>query len=232
VTEGQLSVTQSELVATQTTLADTEKELAATKEELIAAQERLDQLERELDELAQRSESYRVEIADLERQKGELVEELRDTNEQLKLATDLNQYRFTGDWPLTIKLMASNYMFYGIPGDFVIELNNLQGVAWKLGGFSPGEGFDSPSFVAYILDSYGLLDAPAIDVRYGLDRVLPVRVGPPQVGDIVFYEAGYTMFYLVDEEGQPFVLGMTPVGVLALEPDFAPVKSYGIAFGQ
>lgn len=40
------------------------------------------------------------------------------------------------------------------------------------------------------------------------------------------------MFYIVDEAGRPFVLGMTPVGVLALAPEFVAVKSYGIAFGQ
>jgi hypothetical protein len=59
-----------------------------------------------------------------------------------------------------------------------------------------------------------------------LQKALPRR-SKPLVGDVVFYQAGYTMFYYEYRGGSPFVIGMTPLGVLALKPDFAPVISYG-----
>jgi hypothetical protein len=39
----------------------------------------------------------------------------------------------------------------------------------------------------------------------------------PRNGDLVFYRAGYAMFYFADPREGPFVLGMTPFGVAALK---------------
>jgi len=64
------------------------------------------------------------------------------------------------------------------------------------------KGFDSPSFAAYLLEKNGLLAEPASAVRY--------RLREPEVGPVAFHERGYTMFYFVDGQGQPFVIGMTP----------------------
>jgi hypothetical protein len=48
---------------------------------------------------------------------------------------------------------------------------------------------------------------------------LPARHGAPQNGDIITYRAGYTMFYF-NVEGKRFVIGMTPEGILSLDPQF------------
>jgi hypothetical protein len=45
--------------------------------------------------------------------------------------------------------------------------------------------------------------------------------GSPEPGDLVFYPSGYVLFWYVDQRNQPFVIGMTPSGIIALEPDFA-----------
>jgi hypothetical protein len=37
---------------------------------------------------------------------------------------------------------------------------------------------------------------------------------------------GYVLFYYLDREGRPFVIGMTPMGIAALEPEFATPVGY------
>jgi hypothetical protein len=48
----------------------------------------------------------------------------------------------------------------------------------------------------------------------------------PRTGDLVFYSAGYAMFYFADPREGPFVLGMTPFGIAALKSDFAKPVGY------
>jgi hypothetical protein len=43
---------------------------------------------------------------------------------------------------------------------------------------------------------------------------------------LVFYRTGYVMFYFTDQRNSPFVIGMTPFGILALDPDFARIIGY------
>jgi len=38
------------------------------------------------------------------------------------------------------------------------------------------------------------------------------------------------MFYFEDYDGSPFVIGMTPLGVLALKPDWAKPIGYGAVY--
>ena len=47
-----------------------------------------------------------------------------------------------------------------------------------------------------------------------------------RTGDLVFYPAGYAMFYFADPREGPFVLGMTPFGITALKSDFAKPVGY------
>lgn len=104
-------------------------------------------------------------------------------------------------------------------------------VKWRLGGQSPTEGFDSPSFAAFVLRE---LNLPGGDVHpeeslLATSRRLWERlpsVPQPSVGDLVFYPAGYVLFYFVDQQQQPFVIGMTPFGISALKPNFARVVGY------
>ena len=85
----------------------------------------------------------------------------------------------------------------------------------------PNVGFNSPGFTGYVLGRVvrgkSLKSLPATDT--------------PQLGDIIRYENGLDMFLLQDSEGEPFVIGMTPVGIAALEPDFGVARAGALATG-
>lgn len=80
---------------------------------------------------------------------------------------------------------------------------------------TPQGGFTSPGFAEYVLTRAG--------AHVAYDQ-LPLRSGPPHPGDLVRYDAGYTMFYLLDvpPKSEPFVVGMTPIGIASLEVNFGP----------
>lgn len=196
-----LDDTQQSLTAAQKTLGDTQHTLAVTQDELEKAEQNVKILQQQLDDLNKR---------------------LDEVSEQLRLATDFSKYQFLGDWSEALKSLESQFPRQG---KILLDIHQLQRTQWKLGGSSPDEGFDSPSFAAFVLGQNGLIKDPAYN-RDQLRKVLPSRPRP-LVGDVVFYQAGYTMFYFEYSGGSPFVIGMTPLGVLALRPDFAPVISYG-----
>jgi predicted nucleic acid-binding Zn-ribbon protein len=85
----------------------------------------------------------------------------------------------------------------------------------------PSVGFNSPGFTGYVLGRV---------VRGKSLKSLP-STETPQLGDIIRYENGLDMFLLQDAEGVPFVIGMTPVGIAALEPDFGVPRSGALATG-
>ena len=99
-------------------------------------------------------------------------------------------------------------------------------VSWKPGGATPKEGFDSPNFAGYMLREMNLTMGylNLSDDESSPNRVLYENlryVTKPGLGDLVFYPAGFVFFHFQDRRGRPFVIGMTPYGVLALEPGFA-----------
>ncbi len=85
----------------------------------------------------------------------------------------------------------------------------------------PGVGFDSPGFTGYVLGRVvrgkSLKSLPATDT--------------PQLGDIIRYQNGLDMFLLQNAAGEPFVIGMTPVGIAALEPDFGVPRAGALSTG-
>lgn len=74
----------------------------------------------------------------------------------------------------------------------------------------PNVGFTSPGYAQYLLR----MIAP----DRSLSNLKP-RKGAPKNGDIISYQPAYYMFYF-SIPGKEFVIGMTPEGVLALDPDF------------
>jgi hypothetical protein len=48
----------------------------------------------------------------------------------------------------------------------------------------------------------------------------------PRIGDLAFYPSGYVLFYFLDRSDRPFVIGMTPFGIAALEPGFATIVGF------
>jgi hypothetical protein len=83
-------------------------------------------------------------------------------------------------------------------------------------GNTPETGFSSAGYAAEILARVGVPRDP---------EQLASRSGPPRSGDIVFYPGDYRMFFF-RLPGKEFVIGMTPLGVLALDPAFVwpPVR--------
>ena len=80
------------------------------------------------------------------------------------------------------------------------------------GANTPAGGFTSPGYAEYLLSKIGIA-RPA--------GALKPREGAPQNGDIITYQPAYYMFYFrIPDAHKEFVIGMTPEGVLALEPNF------------
>jgi len=194
------------------------------KQELDSVQKLLAQAEQQVNFLKNEAERYRREAAESKKRVEELNKSLETITDQLRLATNFLRYEFPGRIELSMKSLYSSYPESSrILGD--IFRMQYQKVKWKLGGFSPEEGFDSPSFATFLLIKNHLLPASASSDRYRLRELLEGR-GKPQIGGIVFYQYGYTMFYFEDEQRRPFVVGMTPLGILALKTDFAPIVGY------
>ena len=99
-------------------------------------------------------------------------------------------------------------------------------IKWKIGGFDPNTGFDSPSFAVYMINKYSNTDIKGKN-RYQLINIMR-RIDKPDIGDVIFYEWGYTMFYFKDESNRPYCIGMTPAGIIALNINFGPkILGYG-----
>lgn len=99
-------------------------------------------------------------------------------------------------------------------------------VKWKLGGNTPETGFDSPSFASFMINRHAKTKVDAQN-RYQLRTELTTS-SSPEVGDVVFYEHGYAMFYF-EYHNKPFVVGMTPLGLSSLQYNFGPQR---LGFGK
>jgi hypothetical protein len=109
----------------------------------------------------------------------------------------------------------------------ILELRQ-QGVRWYPLGQSPEEGFNSTGFAAFVLRELKL-SGRAIQEEENLFGTISriwtrfPRVSQPGFGDLVFYADGYVLFQFEDQYRRPFVIGMTPFGILGLDPHFARV---------
>jgi len=205
----ELDVVQQELAASQSALQETQSELEGVLADVEAAEER--------------HEAARREVDLLRREKTEMEELLDSLRHDLEQATDWRRFEYEGSVYNILK-------FQGGPEvealSMVLNLRD-QGAFFALGRASLEEGFDSPSLAAFVLEELGLLpDDSTGSARYRLADELSVTK-KPQDGDLVVYEFGYTMFYYsASGRTGDFVVGMTPLGILALRPDFAPVQRY------
>lgn len=194
--DAKLAGERAKLKEAEAKSADFERQLKQTQADLHSSQEQV--------------KTYSAQVASLQK--------------QLQEAMDYRKNLAATDPAMLMKYVASRYHQQG---ELFIDIFELQhrGVGWKAGGFSEQQGFDSPSFAAYLLERHHLVQRPASEVRYSLRDVLHPK-GAPEVGDLVFYSLGYTMFFCRDDQERPFVVGMTPFGILALRVDFAPIVGY------
>jgi cell wall-associated NlpC family hydrolase len=186
------------------------KELNDVNQELNEARSQKTGLEAQLEKMSTEIETYRSRIGQLE--------------ERLERTLDFSRYVHEFDWTAG-KYLASRY-----PRGWDIIHHIMQmkerGVEWRIGGSNESEGFDSPTFAAYVLAQHGKIRDDYLSVRYRLRSVL-APVDRPAPGDVIFYDMGYTMFFFVDHMGRRFCIGMTPVGIVALEMDFSGIVGYG-----
>jgi len=198
--------------------------------EVAASEARLSEVNKQREQASVRVEILQKEITKAEADKRkyqeqilELTSKIEDLKRLLTQTADMSRFRHPVDM-VDLKQAASDNFGASRALALILQLRD-RNVRWNLGGTLPEEGFDSPSFAAYVLQSLRLIDYdPQRDIAQPskILRSLLSRTDHPEVGDLVFYPGGYALFFFKDHNHKPFVIGMTPIGIVALEPDFAP----------
>ena len=167
------------------------------------------------------------EITDLRTQKIQLDSTIIELDNVIKLKSDslahiselavnYRNKRYEFNYAIDKEL----YSLYPKQTEMLSEMRGMiqaGKVKWKLRGYSPDIGFDSPSFATFMINRHSNTEIPGNE-RYKIMTILPPTENP-EVGDIVFYEHGYAMFYF-EYGNKPFVVGMTPLGLTSLQFDF------------
>jgi regulator of replication initiation timing len=187
------------------------------------------QLENDILSYKQEVSELKIKMARNRAQFAGMKIELEDARERLAETFEMSRFEHPVD-PVDLKAIFSRYPKQARALELMLEMQQ-QGVGWQLGGQSPEVGFDSPSFSAYILNELGVLESSGEQSVSLLSRSRQLfsqlePIDKPGIGDLVFYPAGYALFYFLDHKQKPFVIGMTPAGIVALEPDFAKVIGY------
>ena len=89
--------------------------------------------------------------------------------------------------------------------------------------------YSSPSLMIHVLSINGILRngvSNRVELEAFFKSNVVTNIGQYQIGDVIFYETGYVMMYIQLENQLPykeFCIGMTPLGVLTLRPDFGKI---------
>jgi hypothetical protein len=214
---------------TSASVRNAQKQIDALKAEASTYTTQIDTLKQNSEGYRSQSQSAQGDAANLKGQVTELQTQLADAQKALTEAVSLSRAVRTLDYA-NAKEFASRF-----PGSesLVMDLLDLRQrrIKWKHGGQTVQEGFDSPTFALYMLKqkrASGIEVRPGdslSDASHSLYEKLPPTTQPHN-GDLVFYPAGYAMFYFTDPREGPFVLGMTPFGIAALKSDFAKPVGY------
>jgi len=205
---------KTELGETRSELAQLSKQYDAAKLELEAALEAKKQAQADLKAARADADRYRSQVDDLRSRLNEVQQSLRESAAFVRNTVEL-------DWGAA-KEFASLSVAAARLFDVVSDMQ-ARGVRWGLKN-TVADGFTSPGFASFVLRELGRRREaePLGETPPQAIRDLPFdRRRPPKTGDLMVYETGYTMFYF-EGPRRPFVLGMTPVGILALAPDFGP----------
>lgn len=224
----QLRQTQARLVESQQELGQAQQQTTALTDQLESStadltvlQSQVEELKNTTETLQKEAEKYQQEIAELQAERDSLQTAIDELGDQIEQSQGLRRYIYKGNMTLTLKELGDPVAF-----GLLFDILGYEGSPkrWHPGGIGPDQ-FDSPGFAAYILKGQGLVEGDLEKIHYSLINILPPASAPSN-GDVIFYESGYTMFYFVDSTNHAFVVGMTPLGVIALEYDFA--KRLGI----
>ena len=214
---------------TASSVKNAQKQVDALKAEAMTYTTQIDTLKKNAETYKTQSQSLQGDAENYKNQVTELQAQLAEAQKTLSEAVNLSRSVRTIDYA-NAKELASRF-----PGSesLLLDLLDLRQrrIKWKLGGQSPQEGFDSPSFAMYMLRQK---HAQGIDLRPGeslsdASKSLYEKLPPttqPKTGDLAFYPGGYAMFYFAEPREGPFVVGMTPVGVTAMKSDFAKPVGY------
>jgi hypothetical protein len=214
---------------TASSVQNAQKQVDALKNEASTYTTQIDTSKKDAETYKAQAQSLQVEAENYKNQVTQLQTELAEAQKALSEAVNLSRSVRTIDY-VNAKELASRF-----PGSESLLLQILdlrqRRIKWKLGGQSPQEGFDSPSFAMYILrqrHASGSEPRPGeslLEASRDLSNRLP-RTTQPRTGDLALYPAGYAMFYFEDQREGSFVLGMTPFGITALKADFAKPVGY------
>jgi uncharacterized protein YoxC len=175
------------------------------------------------------TQSLQVDVENYKNQVTQLQTQLAETQKSLSEAVNLSRSLRTIDSG-NAKELASRFPGSESLLQQLLDLRQRR-TKWKPGGQSVQEGFDSASFAMYMLRQKRVSGTEPrtgeslLDASRDLSNRLPTTK-QPRTGDLVFYPAGYAMFYFEDRGEGSFVLGMTPFGVTALKSDFAKPLGY------
>lgn len=227
--EAALTKAQEKLGTAQVDNAEIQKELEVNSRILTDTLATATQVKQELVNLSEAYNQKKTEFDNLQRD-ADAIHQWLDSFPVLSKDYKLNYY--TGDI-LELDKFIAELDYYDEIRDGVFDLwKNLFAhldVPWKINGRSFEEGVNSPTYVAMLLKLIPQPVSLSID-QETLKQLLPLQNKQPQIGDVVYYEAGMTLFYFKDYSGRPLVIGMTPVGVVALNYDFAEPLGIGDYF--
>src|SRR5213594_3925523 len=185
---------------TFSSLRNAQKQVDALKTEATTYTTQIDTLKKNAETYKTQSQSLQGDAENYKNQVTELQAQLAEAQKTLSEAVNLSRAVRTIDY-VNAKELASRF-----PGSesLLLDLLDLRQrrIKWKVGGQSPQEGFDSPSFATYILRQ----KRAGIELRPGeslsdASRSLYDKLPPttqPRTGDLVFYPAGYAMCYFAD----------------------------------
>jgi hypothetical protein len=222
-----LSDSQRELAANRASLAEmnatrtkSEAELAVLRDE---TKKRADDLARVTAQLKEASAARQIAEAELQMQRQQaerLRVELAESNRRLEaLAGQIQESANLTQHLHPIDFADAKQLYNTAPalGDLLAKILSLRdrNLPFSIAN-RPEIGFTSPGFAGFVLQELGRIPAGRPDEAL---RSLPVGT-EPRLGDIVQYETGFALFYLKDHGGSPFVIGMTPRGIAALNVNF------------
>jgi hypothetical protein len=214
--------TSAEVISLTQKLNSTSNELKRLQSQLEISRTLLISTGEELSRSTKILNEIKTLIPDVENQLNQL-------QDSLVMAKALQEYPFPNGWEVTLKELESRYVQQHQENLFqmlslIFMAMNDGSFTWNPGGASLTEGFNSPAFAAYVLSEVKVLPVSAeyfrtVDLLQGALKSRSIK--DPHLGDVIFYRAGYSLFYFEDELGQPFVIGMTPRGIMALNYKFS-----------
>jgi len=160
------------------------------------------------------AERANAEVARLRTAVDDANRQLAALAAQIRSSTDYAQHLHPVDWEDAKYLYGSSNRLADLL-EKILQLKDRR-VSFNLAN-TVEQGFTSPGFAAYILGQIGIVRGGS--TPQSAIEGLP-RADTPRLGDLVLYRGGFAMFYLEDHRRNPFVIGMTPAGIAALQPDF------------